>query len=262
MVCQDTISSFKINKNKNIGKVVIIVEGAVDEMRLFKRIFNDVLGYVFYEKRRTQEKFKVYDEFVKSDNDNSRVAVINAKNSNISTLTKDFDYLNEVYKILYTEYGIDIKYARVYFVWDRDRDSNTDIENIKYLLENLSNSLDNDNGDMHGLLLLSYPNIETYLVSSFGVKYSEKNVKNLKEFVKMKQISIHNIEKANLKKGVVQMHKALKSFNIREYNLDKMARVNLKIFDGEEEYYDKFGYYKWLSLVSIILLDLGIIGEK
>ena len=35
MECQNTIKTLKINKNKSIGTVVIVVEGENDEFRLF-----------------------------------------------------------------------------------------------------------------------------------------------------------------------------------------------------------------------------------
>lgn len=85
MECLDTTSSLKINYKKNIGNVLLIVEGSESEIELFKHIFYKILGYKYIEKKRTRKKFKEYDKFVRPDNENSQVIVINAKNSNIST---------------------------------------------------------------------------------------------------------------------------------------------------------------------------------
>ena len=46
MECQDTIKNLKINKNKSIGEVIIVVEGEFDEFRLLKHIFTKVLNKI------------------------------------------------------------------------------------------------------------------------------------------------------------------------------------------------------------------------
>lgn len=58
MECLTTTKFLKINPTKNVGTVVIVVEGAVDEFELFKHIFVDILHYNYIEKRRTKTKFK------------------------------------------------------------------------------------------------------------------------------------------------------------------------------------------------------------
>lgn len=45
MECQNTIKNLKINKNKSIGEVVVVVEGESDEFKLLKHIFTEVLDY-------------------------------------------------------------------------------------------------------------------------------------------------------------------------------------------------------------------------
>ncbi len=39
MECQNTIKHLKINKNKAIGEIVIVVEGETEEFKLLKHIF-------------------------------------------------------------------------------------------------------------------------------------------------------------------------------------------------------------------------------
>ena len=102
MECLSTINSLKINLKKNIGTILIVVEGGSDEFELFKHIFRDILHYKYTEKTRLKSKFKNY-EFVMKGNESSRVIVINAKNSNINTLKKDKEYLNDIYIDLYNE---------------------------------------------------------------------------------------------------------------------------------------------------------------
>ena len=68
MECLDTTKSLKINFKRNIGTVLIIVEGASDEFDLLKQIFRKILHYNYIEKSRNQQNFKNYDEFVMKGN--------------------------------------------------------------------------------------------------------------------------------------------------------------------------------------------------
>ena len=61
MDCLDTIKSLKINFKRNIGTILIIVEGASDEFELLKQIFRKIFHYNYIEKSRNQYNFKNYD---------------------------------------------------------------------------------------------------------------------------------------------------------------------------------------------------------
>ena len=45
MECQITTKNLKINKNKSIGKVIIVVEGESEEFKIMKHIFTKILNY-------------------------------------------------------------------------------------------------------------------------------------------------------------------------------------------------------------------------
>lgn len=261
MECLDTIKSLKINLKRNIGTVLIIVEGASDEFLLLKHIFRDLLHYNYIEKSRNQKNFKNYDEFVMKGNESSRVIVINLRNSNLSTIKKDEDYLNEIYKLLYEQYDIDIKNISTYFIWDRDNKSNPP-KIVKDLISKLGSSQDNQNGDMNGLLLLSYPAFEAYVISNFDKKTQVLKTKNLKKYIKEKNYKIVDITKKTLLQATTMMHKVLLKSGIFEYSLDDFSDTSLKIFKNEEKFFKENGYYYLLSLISIIFLDLNIITIK
>ena len=260
MECLYTIKSLKINLRKNIGTVLLVVEGSSYEFRIFKYVFQNILGYRYVQRSRNQKGFKVYDEFIMRGNENSRVIVINASNSNIGLLDKDDNYLDEMYKILYEDYGIDVKNIRVYFVWDRDPDSN-DYDSTKKLISTFGNSMDNGI-NMNGLLLLSYPAIEAFTIYNFEDKVvSLKNVK-LKNYVKEKHYNIEKFSKKSLILAVANMHRILRRIGIVNYSTDNFSKTSLKVFKREEEIYGQNKYYMLLSLVSIIFIDLGIISER
>ena len=258
MECLDTISSLRINFKKNINTVVIVVEGAEYEFKLFKHIFLKVLHYTYIEKSRNQSKFREYNEFVMKGNENSKIIVINTKNSNIGSIEDDENYRNELYKLLYLKYGIDIKNVPVYYVWDRDRGSN-DITKVTNLISKLGNAYENEDYQ-NGLLLLSYPCCEAYTISNFeSVKYLSTNIK---QYVKEKHLRISDINKHTLLKAVIDMHNKLLGLGILKYDLSKFGKINLKILNLEEKIYNQNKTYILLSLISLILLDLGIISYR
>ena len=228
---------------------------------MLKQIFRNILHYNYIEKSRKQKKFKEYDEFVMKGNENSRVIVINAKNSNLSSIKKDENYLNEIYKKLYLEYGIDVKNINIYFVWDRDKNSNPK-EVTKDLLSRLGNSIENKNGEMNGLLLLSYPCIEAFTISNFDEKTIFLKEKNLKKYVENYNYTINKIDRYTLLKATAMMNKVLLKFGINEYDLDDFSKISLEIFNKQEELLFNKKYYNLLSLLSIMLLDLNIITIK
>ena len=134
MECLDTIRSLKINFKKNVGPVVIVVEGAEYEFELLNMIFRHILKYKLITKSRNQATYKEYNEYVMKDNENSKFIIINTKNSNIGTIEDDEEYRDAVHKMAYEKYNIDLKNCPLYFIWDRDNKSNkSDIvkKNIK-----------------------------------------------------------------------------------------------------------------------------------
>ena len=261
MECLDTTKFLKINFKRNIGTVLIVVEGASYEFDLLKQIFRKIFHYNYIEKSRNQHNFKNYDEFVMKGNENSRVIVINAKNSNLSSIKKDENYLNEIYKQLYLEYQIDVKNINIYFIWDRDNESNPK-DVTKDLLSRLGNSIENKNGEMNGLLLLSYPCIESFTISNFDKHTISLKEKDLKKYVKDNDYKVNKINKYTLLNATVMMNKGLLEFGISKYDLDDFSKTFLKVFNEQETILDSKKYYNLLSLISIIFLDLNIITAR
>jgi len=259
MVCQDTIKSLKINLKKRINNVVLVVEGAEDEFELIKQIFRNVLHYELITKSRNQNEFKEYNEFIMRGNELSRIIVINTKNSNIGSIEDDENYRNELYKMLYEKYGIDIKNVPVYYIWDRDRGSNNQKE-VEKLIVKLSNPYENENFE-NGLLLLSYPCSEAYIISNF-----EKNkylvTTNIKKYVKDNGYNLKLIDRYKIQRAVLEMIKNLERLNIKKFDIDNMKEINLEAFWNEEKYYENEKHYMLLSFISIVLLDLGIIAFR
>ncbi len=260
MECQNTTSTLKINLRRNIGTVVIFVEGENDECEILKQIFRNVLHYRYIEKKRNRVKINDYDQYVMRGNENSQILVINLRNSNIQNIVKDVDYQNQIFKMMYEKYHIDIKNVPIYFLWDRDYISNrADI--TKKLLKSLGNAYENNDG-INGLLLLSYPCIQSYILENFKENTENLQIKDLKKYLSKNGYRISEINTHTLLKSVNMLHNKLMKIGIKDYDPSNFSKTNMKIFEYEENFFSNHQYYKMLSLVSIILIDLNIITER
>lgn len=250
----------KINKDKSIGRVLFIVEGARTEFSLFRRIICDVLGYEYIEKRRNNAKF-----FKNKNKSTSKVAVINTEGSNISSICDNNDYLDRIFEILISEYNFPVDNAAIYYIFDRDAKSNLNKQLIEKLIGQLKNAYENDNGERGGVLLLSYPSIEAYIVSNFIddtylMKFEIGD--KVKEYIttQNKIIQLNKITAETIEKAANEMMKYFKSEEI-DFCIDNIGQMNEEVFKRQETEYNKQKAYNLVSLLSIAFIDLGIIEE-
>lgn len=155
------MEGIKINKQKALGTVVYVLEGAKDEYRLFKNIFKKIFSImpIVCKKETTDlSKYQI------KENKDSIVILINSQNSSIKSLEND-EYIKRIINKVSTQANIDMSNSAVYFIWDRDNKSNNS-ETITSLMEKYHNSRDNEY-EMNGLLLLSYPSLESFIISCF-----------------------------------------------------------------------------------------------
>ena len=83
------MKKYRIDKTKNIGNVILVVEGGRPEtggteLRLLKKIFADILGYEVQELRRGSEEFIGYGQ-----NPNFRVFALNLPKNQLTQLTEE-----------------------------------------------------------------------------------------------------------------------------------------------------------------------------
>lgn len=260
MECQSIIKNLEIKKNKAIGEVVILVEGESEEFKLLKHIFVNILDYNYVPIKRNKI---MRDEFRSKTNSNSTVIIANTSNSNIKSIMEDSDYKDKLYNILKKEYQRSLKSVPIYILWDRDVESN-DGDVVYKTLKTYSNSLDNGY-EMNGILLLSYPCLESYILSNFikrfwKTKFSTSD--EAKKALRSNRCSLNNITENSLLLAVENMNNTMKTYGINNYDPSAFSELNELIYNQEEDLYKSKKYYDALSLISIILIDLGIIVEK
>ena len=256
MECLNTIKNLKINKNKTIGVVVVVVEGESEEFKLLKYIFTKVLNYNYISLKR---KKIMSNEFRCKTNPNSTIIVANTSNSNIKSIMEDSNYQDRLYDLLKVEFKRSLKSVPIYILWDRDEGSN-DKQIVLKTINTFKNAMDNDE-EMNGLLLLSYPCVESYEISNFDKQLYKKTFSSssdAKKLFKANRYSLENITEKTLINAIGNMHRSMNKYGIKQYDPSNFYKTNKEIFDIEEEKFDKKKVYDAISLISIKLIQLGI----
>lgn len=263
MDCQILKKNLKLNKNKSIGKVLFIVEGGKTEEYILRKIFTRIFDYEF-NSILGDKPFKQYNS---KTNKESQVFVINAEESNIINIKKDNDFLNNLFGILIEQYKFDIENAAIYYLFDRDPHSNTDISFIEDLLKHLTHSREvNLDFGRQGLLLLSYPCIESFTASNFIENCFDLSLNNpikigrdLKVYLHEENINQQNINDDSIINATSEMLMGLLKMGIDDFDIDDFGMTNSTMFKWQEKYYAEYELYRIISLFCISLIDLGLI---
>ena len=256
------MKNYKIDKSKNIGNVIFVVEGGRTdtggtELRLLKQIFSDVLGYEVRELRRG------CDEFIgHGSNPYSRVFALNLPKNQLTRLTDDS--LDELFRRLKEEFNIKPEDCPIFFLYDRDYLSYKPNELRGRYVKRYTDPYGDENGNQ-GQLLLSYPAVESYLMSCIQDDVYLQSYflgKDVKPKLAKIRFSEENLDsEAHLIHATAEMDKGLDSLGIYTYDLDNLAPTLLGVYDAQQEKHKSDRTFSLLSLVSMALLELGIVTE-
>lgn len=255
---------FILNKNKSIGKVIYIVEGGRKEFTLLSHIFIKVLNYSVIHAKRQEG---IYEKYVSAENPDSQVYLINSETSNIGSLksVSGKAYLDSVFNDLYAKYQLDTTNTATYYIFDRDCKSNMAAD-CRDLVGILKNSRDNGY-ESNGLLLLSYPSIESYIFSCFEDSTEEyiNTATVLKQKTSVEKYQYNKLKDKEMLLActnmlATQLH--MSGVNIKPSDLDDFSKINGQLLRIEDEKVSANSLYRILSLLSVSFIDLGIITEK
>lgn len=256
------MKKYKIDKTKNIGNVIFVVEGGRTdtggtELRLLKKIFSDILGYEVQELRRG------CDEFIgHGSNPDFRVFALNLPKNQLTQLTDEA--LDELYRRLRQEFKLKPEDCPVFFLYDRDYLSYKHNELRGRYVKKYTDPYSSESGNQ-GQLLLSYPSVESYLLSCIQENvylqsfYLGKDVKPELARIDFSEEKVSSEEQ--LIHAALEMDKGLNAFGIDAYDLDNLAPTLLEVYDRQQEKCKTEQIFSLLSLVSMALLELGIITE-
>lgn len=275
------MKKYRIDKTKNIGNVIFVVEGGRPEtggieLRLLKKIFADILEYEVQELRRGSEEFIGYGK-----NPLFRVFALNLPKNQLTQLTEDA--IDELFCRLREEFGIKPEDCPIFYLYDRDVLSYKRNELRGRYVKKYTDPYGTDDGDQ-GQLLLSYPAIESYLLSCIKddtIKMSFLLGKEAKTALRHEicptnceeKIDVHlktvdlvfSEEAAEAEKrllhSIIEMNNGLKTMGVHTYDLDNLAPTLLEVYDYQQKKYDEDNVFHLLSLVGMALLELGVITE-
>lgn len=275
------MKKYRIDKTKNIGNVIFVVEGGRPEtggteLRLLKKIFADILGYEVQELRRGSDEFIGYGR-----NPQFRVFALNLPKNQLTQLTEES--LDELFCRLVEEFGVKPEDCPIFYLYDRDVLSYKKNELRGKYVKKYTDPYGTDNGDQ-GQLLLSYPAIESYLLScleddiikmSFRLGQDAKAVLTNKicpndcadkTDVHLKTVDlVFSEDKSEAEKRLIhsinEMDNGLESIGITSYDLDSLSSTLLNVYDYQQQKYIAENVFSLLSLVGMALLELGVIIE-
>lgn len=256
------MKKYKIDKSKNIGNVIFVVEGGRletggTELRLLKKIFSDILGYEVQELRRG------CDEFIgHGNNPQFRVFALNLPKNQLTQMTDEA--LDELYRRLREEFNIKPEDCPIFYLYDRDYLSYRPNELRGKYVKKYTDPYGDDNGNL-GQLLLSYPAVESYLLSCIQDNVFQQSFflgRDLKPELEKTNFSEEDInEEDYLLHAAIEMDKGIEAFGLGAYDLDNLAPTLLGVYDSQQSKQKNDGAFSLLSLVSMALLELGIIVE-
>lgn len=256
------MKNYKIDRSKNIGNVIFVVEGGRPEtggteLRLLKKIFADILGYEVQELRRG------CDEFIgHGSNPHFRVFALNLPKNQLTQLNDEA--VDQLFRRLREEFDIKPEDCPIFYLYDRDFLSYRPNElRGKYVCK-YTDPYSDENGNQ-GQLLLSYPAVESYLMSCIQDDVFQQSFflgKDLKPELVKAGFSEENIDTEDyLIHAAQEMDRGLEAFHLGRYDLDSLAPTLLGVYDAQQQKCKTDGTFSLLSLISMALLELGVITE-
>lgn len=249
----------KLNKNRHIGRVLFIVEGSRTEFSILRQIFCNLLGYSYIEKRRNRPTY-----FANTNDRFSKIGVINTHESNIRDISENEAYLDEVFDVLREQYQFPVDQSAIYYLFDRDPKSNKDSALIEKYILSLANPYDNDDYKA-GQLLLSYPSIESYIISNFRDTANTPRFslgKDAKAYIgRNTDIQVNRISEETLINAADEFLKYLSGEQIA-FDIDDFSEAGHTIFTKQETEYLFGRGFRLFSMLTLAFLQMGIIETE
>lgn len=251
----------KLNRDKNVGRILFFVEGEKTEFQLLQRIFVDLLGYRVLSKKRWGG-----DILTKGEHSKNEVALIKAKTSAIAS-AGDISFQEQVFEELHA-LNFPVDKAAIFFLFDRDPSSNVAGDAIRKMLELLHDPYDNEGIEGgRGMLLLSYPSVESHIVTHFPAVPYEQFECSLGKHLKTQMgawrrehgCAIAKIDTASLMHATAAFIRFYEQNLGLRYEVDNLEHRGLVSFDYEEAHAAEHGQYQLFSQLVQAFIYLGII---
>lgn len=249
----------RLNKQKRIGEIVIIMEGKNPEFDIIKHVFCDILGYSVSALPRKSKLIQTFE----GHDPHSRVILFNTPSNNVNSLENVEEFAQYMHEMS-IEFNIDFVNDSTYIVFDRDHKNNRKGTVQKLLKEYNSSQGDNTDGQ-NGLLLINYPSVESFVMSLFEDDTHKHNSCELgtqnKALLSAKNYEIKNANDNSLLHATKEFLSYLKDNNLITQNHEVYDNkdLGLQICETQQNHFDKFHAYCCMSQAIQILIDLDII---
>lgn len=247
----------KLNRDRRVGNVIFVVEGEKAEFAILQRIFKDLLGFGLLRKKRENVDVLRLSE-------HNKVAIIRAESSHVGCI-ENHKFMDDLFEAI-IEYGFRPDKSALFFLFDRDPESNTNTEQVACLLQDYQDPYDNKGYGFvpAGMLLLSYPSVEAHLISHFYPTQGQKFAlgKELKQHVNSKRkegCSYGNICEESLLHATDEFIEFYERELGISFKIDEPSHRGFVVFDHQEEHYRTCGKYKLFSHLAQALIYLGVI---
>lgn len=206
---------------------------------------------------------------------------MNLPKNQLTQLTEDA--VDELFCRLREEFGIKPEDCPIFYLYDRDVLSYKRNELRGKYVKKYIDPYGTEAGDQ-GQLLLSYPAIESYLLScikddsinlSFKLGQDAKKIltseicpddRTDKTDVHLKTVDLVFTEESSeaekrLIHSINEMDNGLETMGVQVYDLDNLAPTLLEVYDQQQQKYNEEDVFSLLSLVGMALLELGVVVE-
>lgn len=249
----------KLNKQKRIGEIVIVLEGENPENEILTHIFMDILGYSVSSCPRSTGVLKEFE----GHDIHSKVILINAPTSNINSIA-DVDFFSKYLFEMSVKLNIDFTNDDTYIIFDRDYKNNKK-KVLKKMLEKYNSAQGEFNEEQNGLLLINYPSIEPFVMSLFEKDSYKINKCRLgsenKDCLAKKGYKLKDSDENCLLNAAKEFLSYLKDYKIIQHSTEvyDTQTIGLKIFEEQSNKLQVLRNFNCLSQVIQILIDLGIV---
>lgn len=249
----------KINKQKRIGEIVIVMEGENPEIAVMTHVFCDILGYSVSALPRSSQILKKFE----GHDPHSHVILLNAPTNNINSL-EDVENFSQYLHDLSIKLDIDFINDSTYIHFDRDNKNNKH-GMMKKMLKVYNSSQGEYSDGQNGLLLISYPSIESFVMSLFEDDTHKNNSCKLstenKKLLETKNYKLDDADEKSLLHATNEFLTYLKENNFVTQNNEVYDNkdLSIQILDTQQNKFQKIHTFDCVSQVVQILIDLGII---
>lgn len=171
--------------------------------------------------------------------------------------------MDDVFDKLREQYQFPVDQSAIYYLFDRDPKSNNNPRLIEDYILSLANPYDNAEYKAWQLLL-SYPSIESYIISNFrditDLRFRLR--KDAKAYIgNNEDIQLNKISENTLLNAAVEFLKYLENEKLT-FDIDDFSASSHEVFSRQENEYLSGKGFRLFSMLTLAFLQMGIIETE